>query len=366
MVIFHNINRKTNMRTKNIFKAIAAGVIFAGFASCESDGVNYPDYDEQTVYFAYQTPIRTMVLGTDDTGSTADNDTRACKIYSTMGGAYSGKKYKVKVDVAVENSLCDNLYFDIACTDPVLPMPASHYQMSSTTIDYKGELQGYVDVQLTDAFFADPKSYQAKYVIPVVMKTQTGADRILAGEYNPGIESGSRFDGDAWFVAPQDYVLYCVRYISKYEGYYLPMGTAITTFGGNRTKSEIKAEDWERIPTGSIIYLKTCGENVVSLDFSTAAGDKTYTATALLTFSGNSCTVTSATEGVKISGSGTFSEKSPTYAWGNLHRKDANDGLKLQLTADWGDVQYSIDYDMAVQRRGAGNTVEEFSVTLKK
>lgn len=360
MVILQNINRKIDMRTKNIFKAIAAGVILVGFASCKNDDVKYPDYDEQTVYFAYQTPIRTIVLGTDDNGSTEDNDTRSCKIYSTMGGSYNGKK--IKVDVDVDNSLCDNLYFDINCTDPVLPMPASYYQVGNTTIDYNGEMKGSMAVQLTDAFFADPKSYQAKYVIPVVMKTQTGATRILTGEYNPGITSGSRFDGDAWFVAPKDYVLYCVRYISKFEGYYLPMGTETTTFGGQSKPTTHKYSDWEKVPTGEILYFKTCGENTVSLELSVPAGDKTYTATALLTFSGNNCTVTSATEGVQIFGNGTYAENSPVYNW---TEKDRN-GLKLQISADWGDVQYSLDYDMALQRRGSGNTVEEFSVTLKK
>lgn len=350
------------MRTKNIIKAIAAGVLVVGMASCKSDEKTFPDYDEQTVYFAYQTPIRTIVLGTDDLGSTADNDTRSCKIGATMGGAYKGSKYKIKVDVAVDNSLTDNLFFDLACTDPVLPMPSSYYQLSETTIDYKGKESGYIDVKLTDAFFADPKSYEAKYVIPVVMKSQTGVDRILTGEYNPGVTSGSRLDADAWFIAPKDYVLYCVRYISKYEGYYLPMGTSTVRYNGETTTTPAKYDSWERVPQGSILFLDTKGENTVAMEVSALAGSELKTATALLTFSGNNCTITSGTEGVSISGNGTYSESSSTYNWG---QKDRN-GLKFQLSADWGDTQLTMDYDMALQRRGSGNTVEEFTVTLKK
>ena len=359
MVINHKyINRINIMRTKNIIKAIAAGVLVVGMASCKSDEKVFPDYDEQTVYFAYQTPIRTMVLGTDDLGSTADNDTHACKIGATMGGAYKGSKYKIKVDVAVDNSLTDNLYFNTACTDPVLPMPSSHYQLSGNTIDYKGSERGYIDVQLTDAFFADPKSYEGKYVIPVVMKSQTGVDRILTGVYNPGVTSASRLDAEAWFVAPKDYVLYCVRYISKFEGFYLPMGTKTVTVNGVANTDTFKYSDWERVPEGNIIFFDTKGENVVSLDIT--AGDKT--ATAIFTFSGNNCTITSGTEGVTITGNGTYTENSSAYNWA---LKDRN-GLKFNLSANWGDTQLTMDYDMALQRRGSGNTVEEFSVTLKK
>ena len=387
------------MRTKNIFKVFAAGALVAGLASCENQDIDYPDYDEQTVYFAYQTPIRTMVMGMDDLGSTADNDTKACKIYATMGGTYKGRN--AKVEVAVDNSLCDGIFFDDNCTDPILAMPTSHYQMSGTTIDYKGGLKGAVDVQLTDAFFNDPKSYEGKYVIPVVMKSQTGVDRILSGEYNPGITSGSRFDGDAWFVAPKDYVLYCVRYISKYEGYYLPKGTVTTTAYGSSSTRTFEDKAWEYISNDDVLFFDTKGVNTVSLPVQalgtkTAADgtplNSTYTTEAVLTFSGDNCTVTCSGKGVwsheemqgddkvtiteevnvAVSGTGTFTEKSEKYAWGtdpDTKQPKLRDGLKLNFTASWDcaeSAQLKADYDMALQRRGSGNTVETFSVTLKK
>ena len=124
---------------------------------------------------------------------------------------------------------------------------------------------GALDVQLTDAFFNDPKSYEGKYVIPVVMKSQTGVDRILAGEYNPGITSGSRFDGDAWFVAPKDYVLYCVRYISKYEGYYLPKGTVTTVYNGANSTKTYPDVAWEYISNDDALFFDTKGVNTVVL-----------------------------------------------------------------------------------------------------
>lgn len=386
------------MRTKNIYKLFAAGVIVAAFASCKSQDIDYPDYDEQTVYFAYQTPIRTMVMGVDDLGSTADNDTKACKIYATMGGSYNGRK--VKVDVAVDESLCNNLYFDLGCTDPILAMPSSYYQLSGSTIDYNGDIKGALDVQLTDAFFNDPKSYEGKYVIPVVMKSQTGVDRILAGEYNPGITSGSRFDGDAWFVAPKDYVLYCVRYISKYEGYYLPKGTVTTVYNGANSTKTYPDVAWEYISNDDALFFDTKGVNTVVLPVQALASKvvdgetltRTYKTEAILTFSGDNCTVscsgtgtyaheelvngekTTVTEEVPVSltGSGTFTEKSDKYAWGtdpDTKQPKARAGLALKFNASWScgeAAQLNADYDMALQRRGSGNTVETFNVTLKK
>ena len=351
------------MRKINIFKVLAAGVIVYGMSSCKSSDIEFPDYTEQTVYFAYQTPVRTIVLGMDDLGSTADNDTRACKIYSTMGGTYNGGKYNIKVDIAVDNSLCDNLYFDQACTNPVLPMPSSHYQLGGSVIEYQGE-KGYVDVQLTDAFFADPKSYQAQYVIPVVMKSQTGATRILSGELQEGVSSANRFDLSSWFVKPQDYVLYCVRYISKYHGYYLPQGTVTTSAeGGVKMNSKIyKYPNWESVPSENVVYLYTRGENTVALDLIATLGAESYNISALLTFNGNTCTITSNDPDFKITGTGTYTEKSPSYNWGQKDR----DGLKIQFKAEGKGVVVDVDYDMALQRRGSGNTVEEFNVTLKK
>lgn len=351
---------------KNIIKAMAAGILTLGLVSCESSEVEFPDYQGGvTVYFAYQTPIRTMVLGTDDNGSTADNDTHACKIYSTMGGAYTGKN--IKVEVAVDNSLCDNLYLDAACTQPVVPMPANYYQLSGTTLDYAGDIRGGIDVKLTDAFFADPQACTVNYVIPVVMKSQTGADRILAGELGPGFDNASRFDPSAWNIQPQDYVLYCVKYASKFEGYYLPMGETSVTKTDDNGNFEThfqtyKYDAWERVPTGEHVYLKTVGENAVVMQVKVPVGNTVYNAELLLTFNGNNCTVTSNTPGVTASGSGTYTEKSSTYNWGN---KDRN-GLKLSYKVDWGYVKLESNYDMALQRRGVGNYAEEFTVTLKK
>lgn len=346
---------------KNIIKAFAAGILSLGLASCENGDVSFPDYQGGvTVYFAYQTPVRAMMLGTDDLGSTADNDTHTCKIYSTMGGAYAGKD--ITVEVAVDESLCNNLYFDANCTKPVVAMPSEYYQMSGTSLNYNGDIKGGVDVKLTDAFFADPKACTVNYVIPVVIKSQRGADHILTGELGPGIEAANRFDIDSWSTQPKDYVLYCVKYVSKFEGYYLPMGSNKTTFNGETTTTTLQYDAWERVPSGEILSCKTVAQDKVVMNIKVTAGEDSYAAELLLTFNGNDCTVTSNTPGVTASGNGTYTDSSSKYAWANKNRA----GLTLSYKVDWGGVQHEANYDMALQRRGQGNTVEEFSVTLKK
>lgn len=385
---------------KNIIKAMAAGVLTLGLVSCENSEVEFPDYEGGvTVYFAYQTPVRSMMLGTDDLGSTADNDSRTCKIYGTMGGAYNGKD--IKVEVAVDNGLCDNLYFDPACTKPVEAMPASYYQLSGNTLNYNGDIKGGVEVKLTDAFFADPKACTVNYVIPVVMKSQTGADHILTGELAPGIDAANRLDGDSWSVAPMDYVLYCVKYVSKYEGYYLPMGTITTTANGKSVTKELKYESWERVPSGEILYFKTIGENTVTMPIQVITTKtvtvneggveveknlaREYNGTLALNFNGGTCTATSVGDGVwkhqewngskvedvtdvvklNISGNGTYTDLSDKYEWAAKKRN----GLQINVTAEWAadeSAKYEANLDMALQRRGQGNTVEEFTVTLKK
>lgn len=406
---------------KNIIKAMAAGVLTLGLASCESSEVTFPDYEGGiSVYFAYQTPVRSMMLGIDDLGSTADNDTHTCKIYGTMGGAYNGKN--IKVDVAVDESLCKDLYFDVACTKPVVAMPQSYYELKGNVLDYAGDIKGGVEVKLTDAFFADPKSTSVNYVIPVVMTKHAGETyNVLDGELAPGIEAGNRFDVDVWKVAPMDYVLYAVKYVSKYEGYYLPR--VKNTIIHSESETLVKDyPDWERVPEGEIFHAQTVDQNSVTMPIaiSTLGKDMTvsYHLKSLLdpkkdsldadgnaiilqkvinlkhtcsgdlklTFSGDNCTAAPLssngtwsyeewntekevieihTETVPmtiVSANGTYTEQSDHYMWGNKKRN----GLSLNLDMTFGDIKCKSELDMALQRRGQGNTVQEFSVTLKK
>src|SRR6185503_5992931 len=72
-------------------------------ASCHNKEVGFPDYKYQTVYFAYQYPVRTITFGEDVFNTDLDNQGK-CKIMATTGGVYYSKK-NVSIGIAVDNSL---------------------------------------------------------------------------------------------------------------------------------------------------------------------------------------------------------------------------------------------------------------------
>ena len=92
------------------------------FSSCENASNPFPDYEGGvSVYFAYQYPVRTIVLGNDPVVDNSADRQHKCAIYATMGGAYGGRN--ITIDIAVDNTLCDNLFFEDG--SPVLPMPST-------------------------------------------------------------------------------------------------------------------------------------------------------------------------------------------------------------------------------------------------
>lgn len=159
------------MKTMKISKYLsmaALGILAFGFNSCENGNQEFPDYEGgTTVYYPYQYIERSVVLGNDENRDNTDDNNHVLYIVSTMGGAYNGKNITLNVDV--DNSLCDNLYFEDGVT-PVKPMPSNYYTIPTKTVAYNGKLQGRLQVKLEDAFFADPDCAKNTYVIPVCIK----------------------------------------------------------------------------------------------------------------------------------------------------------------------------------------------------
>ena len=60
---------------KSFNKIIAVASIFTALISCKNTEIIHPDFDYQTVYFANQYPVRTIVLGEDiNFDTTLDNE----------------------------------------------------------------------------------------------------------------------------------------------------------------------------------------------------------------------------------------------------------------------------------------------------
>lgn len=342
------------MRKANLLSILVAGASAFLVSSCHNGDVEFSNYDYSTVYFAYQSPVRTLVMGEDTYDTSLDNEHK-CKIYATMGGAYSGTGSTV-IDVMVDESLCDNLYFEDGTT-PVMPMPSNYYSLASEQIvlNENENLMGGVEVQFTDAFFNDEKALDNTYVIPLRMTGVVNADSILSGV--PKVSGAPWTNSEMWDTAPKNYVLYCVKYINKWDAEYLRRGVDVITEGGTTTtvnRHEEYVEDDE------ICSVSTRNLTTAVFPVSTTVGTNTLTCDLLLTFNdADECTITSGTDGYMASGSGKFVEKGEKNSWGN---KDRN-ALYLEYTIDFGTKQFQTKDTLVVQTRGVA--FETFSPVYK-
>ena len=211
------------MKMNRIISIISVGAVAVAFASCKNSEQNFPDFDGgTTAYFAYQYPIRTLILGNVETyDNTSDNEGRFT-IYSTCGGSYSG--LNAKIDVNVDESLTQNLYFEDGVTK-VTPMPKDYYTVSGEELDYAGGFRGGVEIKLNEKFFNDPLSVKNTYVIPMVMGEKfSGVDKINRG--TPVVDGTTplRQNSAMWDPTPKDYTMFCVNYINEYTATYLRRG----------------------------------------------------------------------------------------------------------------------------------------------
>jgi hypothetical protein len=331
------------MKQIKFLMIVAAGIFAMLFTSCENQDVEFPDFDYSTVYFAYQYPVRTIVLGEDIIDNTLDNEHK-CEIYATMGGVYAND-LSIGIDVTVDNNLCSNLYFDTEFTTPVQAMPTNYYSLAADKIYLDKTLQDGVEVQLTDAFFADPDAIKNTYVIPLRMTNVVNADSILSGV--PKFDGALRGNDTDWEVLPKDFVLYCVKFINPWHGNYLRRGEDVITEDGATTTVTREAE---YVEDDEVVALNTA--SLSSVEFPVSLVDENgenVTCTLLLTFDDqNACTISSATEGFTASGSGSFVIDGEKNSWGN---KDRN-ALYLDYTIDMGSKSYATNDVLVVRDRG--------------
>lgn len=331
---------KQNMM-KSVLALFATTLLLAA-TSCENGDIEFADYKYQTVYFANQTPIRTITLGTDEHPNELDNQHKF-KLFATCGGVWTNKQDR-KLEIAVDNSLCDGITFEDG--SPVVPLPQEYYTLASHTITIPaGQLMGGVEVQLTDAFFADPKATGVHYVLPVrIVGCQ---DSILVGKAKPTSPNPYRLNAADWDVVPHDYVLYALKYKNKYHGAWLSHGTDEIDLNGVVTTvvrgNQYREKDETR-------YLRTVGldkstyELSTQVDVDTTKYDdkakkmvtvrekKTLKCTLELTFdASDNCTVRVATLGCEGSGTGKWEFEGAKKAWNNAD----HDQITLDYTVTY-------------------------------
>lgn len=334
-------------------------LLLMAFSSCKNQDWEFPDYEYQTVYFAYQYPIRTITFGEDVFDTSLDNQGKI-NVMATTGGVYSTKE-DVKVDFVVDNALTQNMIYSPEGGD-VLPLPANYYTLASNQmIIPQGKPSGGVEVQFTDAFFADPKSVNTTYVLPLRITNVTNADSILSGTPKVG-SLQRRAVADDWDVLPKDYTFYAVKYINMWHGNYLRRGQDVIVGKNgntslnqtlNRRNATVEKDEVKNIVTASRQNAK------LPLTFKDTDGTNINIELLLAFDNNNNCTISSATNGVTASGRGAFVKKGEKNSWGNTDR----DGLYLEYQIDMAQMSVSTKDTLVMRDRGV--KMETFNVALK-
>ena len=313
--------------------------------SCNNQDNEFPDYQGGvTVYFANQYPSSILVLGDWPDGDNSLALQHKCQILATQSGAYKSKD--IKIEVVVDPTLTENLTFPDG--SPVKVMPESYYTLASTTLTKKKDYLFGTEVSLSDAFFADPDAIKNTYVIPLRMVNQTGADHILTGKPAGEGNVPARTDANAWDIQPQDYVLYCVKYVNPWDASYLRRGVDKITENGTTTTVERKAEFVEK---DEVVRLTTKSMTELVFPLSTVVPDgnsvKTLTCNLILKFNGDDCTISTETEGMTASGTGKFVKNGEKNSFGNQDR----DGLYLEYKVDFGPRQFETSDILVLRSR---------------
>ncbi len=324
---------------KKIIFVFLSGVLF--LTACHNEDVEFPDYKSTTVYFAYQSPVRTLILGSDYTYDNSLDTTHQCEIYATIGGVYSNNTNRT-LDIVVDNSLCSKLTFESAAGSPVLPMPSIYYTLPSSMqiVIPSGSIMGGIKIQLTDAFFADPLAMKNTYVIPLRITKVASADSILSGKAL--VSNPNRFISTDWATVPKDYILYAIKYKNPWDATYLRRG--IET--GSDTTVVYHQKYVENDQVVSDVATKSLHELLISLN-GKAKGNVNLPFKLLLRFdnAGNCIITNSASTSYVISGSGKYVKNGDK--WGDQKR----DVLYLKYNVNYGAVTHAMADTLVMRDR---------------
>lgn len=331
----------------------------AVFSSCDNGDWEFPDYEYQAVYFAYQYPVRTITLGEDIFDTTLDNEGK-CMIMATLGGVYDNGS-DITVGVQVDNSLVDGFLFGEGQGE-LMPLPSTHYDLASDEITIpSGELSGGVEVQLTDAFFDDPRALENNYVIPLRMLNTTAADSILSGESQVGNpRRGVMAD---WAVQPKDFVFYAVKYINTWEGFYLRRGEDVIVGKNGATALDRTVERGEQyVVDDEVVMLDSQSNSQVSFPLSLQDAEGVDLGVVLLLNfddEGNVTLSSSDPKAYSVTGTGEFVKDGEENSWGSQDR----DALYLSYEIDLDDINVTTQDTLVMRNRGVA--LETFSPVLQ-
>ncbi|WP_172594465.1 DUF5627 domain-containing protein [Mariniphaga sediminis] len=200
--------------------------------SCKDDELRFDDFDYTTVYFPFQYPVRTLVLGDYIFDNANDNDLKF-KISARVGGMYENNKdweIKFQIDQSLVADLITNENDwdgkSESSADTLKILPPQYYSLDSeeTILIPRGEFFGGVTVQLNEAFFNDPNAYKTHYVLPLKILSSS-ADSVLSGL--AGVDSPDPRIGSDWTITPKNFTVFGIKFVNEYHGKYLHRGKSV-------------------------------------------------------------------------------------------------------------------------------------------
>lgn len=333
-------------------KIIIILALVVGLAACGNFKNDFPDYKYTTAYFPYQYPVRTLVLGDDIYDNTNDNNHKFL-ISAAMGGVYENRMNR-QLSIELAPELCNNVKF--SGSGNILIMPSSYYTLSSPsslTIP-AGKIDGHIEVNLTDAFFDDPKSIGLSYVIPVKITDSKDVDSILVGKAassNPD----PRISGD-WDILPKDFTMFAVKFINPWSGHFLHRGVTVTK-NGSGAVLETQVQHKPYVTSDEVWNVTTSGKNQVTYTGVLRSTTMPGILKMNLNFSDdNTCTITDAGSTFAVTGSGKFVRNGDS--WGDKQRNV----IHLTYTATNGVNTITATDTLVVRDRGV--VLETYSPEL--
>jgi hypothetical protein len=338
---------------QNMKKILIILALFTWLAACENWEQDFPDYKYTAVYFPYQYPVRTLVLGDDDVYDNTNDNNHMFLISAAMGGVYKNTQDRM-ISIALDQSLCEDVLFGKTETDTVRVMPLAYYSLSSNTslTIPTGKFYGSVQVQLTDAFFNDPLAIGLNYVIPVRITSTADADSVLSGRTSK-TSPDPRVAGD-WDILPKDFTMFAVKFVNPYSGHYLHRGITVTKEIATNTVVGTQIQHQKYVVDNEVWSVVTSGKDQVLYTGSLRSAELAGTLKMYLDFDANgNCTITDAGSDFPVTGTGKFVQDGDS--WGNKQRN------VIYMTYTANDGTYSLTATDTLVVRDRGITLETYS-----
>lgn len=331
--------------------------------ACENQENEFDDFGSTSVYFPYQTPVRTLILGEYDLGFNGNDNNGRFEIGVTMSGVYENTtNRKVYFELAPE--LINSTAIGVDSVN-IQVLPSSYYtieQESPVTIPV-GSVKGHIPVQLNDAFFEDPLSFaefgEVHYVLPLRITEIEGIDSLLTGV--PIVDNAIKIKDEDWKPKPKDYTLFGIKFMNKFQGIYLRRGVDEMTNSSGETVSSVYHGEY--VVKDELVTLTTSGRHNIELSnlVRRSGLSSPGSASMELAFNENGyCTISSFEDDMyNISGSGTFVEDGDE--WGGEKR----DVIYLDYSyTDTANAEiHAVKDTLVIRNRNV--KFEEFSVELK-